>query len=46
MLLEKIPTVVAIIAAIIFGLFSIRNDPELSRNIAGNIIAGNMAEGT
>ena len=46
MLLEKIPTAVAIIAAIIFGLSSIINDPVLSKKIAGNIIAGNIAEGT
>ena len=46
MLLVKIPTVVAIIAAIIFGLSSNINDPELSKKIAGKIIAGNIAEGT
>ena len=46
MLLEKIPTAVAIIAAIILGLSSIINDPELSKKIAGNIIAGNIADGT
>jgi len=46
MLLEKIPTAVAIIAAIIFGLFSNINNPELSKKIAGKIIAGNIAEGT
>ena len=31
MLLERIPTTVAIIAAIIFGLSSIINDPVLSK---------------
>ena len=46
MLLVKIPTAVAIIAAIIFGLSSNINDPELSKKIAGKIIAGNIAEGT
>ena len=35
-----------VIAAIILGLSSIINDPELSKKIAGNIIAGNIAEGT
>ena len=45
-LLEKIPINVAINAAIIFGLSSINNDPELSIKIAGNIIAGNIADGT
>ena len=34
------------IAAKIFGLFSICNSPELSRKIAGNMIAGKIAEGT
>ena len=36
----------AIFPAIILGLSSIINDPELSKKIAGNIIAGNIAEGT
>ena len=44
--LLKIPTTIAIIAAIIFGLFSIWNSPELSKKIAGNMIAGKIAEGT
>ena len=42
----NIPTAVAIIAAIIFGLFSIWNKPVLSIKIAGNIIAGKIADGT
>ena len=46
MLLERIPMNVAINAAKIFGLSSINNDPELSKKIAGNIIAGNIADGT
>ncbi len=45
-LLEKIPINVAINAARIFGLSSINNDPELSKKIAGKIIAGNIAVGT
>ena len=44
--LLKIPTIIAMIAAKIFGLFSICNSPELSRKIAGNMIAGKIAEGT
>ena len=40
------PISVAIIAAIIFGLFSKWKSPELSRKIAGNIIAGKIADGT
>ena len=35
-----------IIAAKIFGLFSICIDPLLSRKIAGKIIAGKIADGT
>ena len=35
-----------IMAAIIFGLSSIWNDPKLSKKIAGKIIAGNIAGGT
>ena len=46
MFLVKIPTVVAINAAKIFGLSSICIDPTLSKKIAGNIIAGKIAEGT
>ncbi len=45
-LFVKIPIIVAIIAAIIFGLFSIWKDPASSKKIAGKIIAGNIAEGT
>ena len=41
-----LPIIVAIIAAIIFGLPSVRINPELSKKMAGNIIAGNIAEGT
>ena len=46
-LISKIPINVAINAAIIFGLFSnlhYYNNPELSKKIAGNIIAGNIAD--
>ena len=46
MFFEKIAIIVAIIAAKILGLSSICIDPELSKKIAGNIIAGNIAEGT
>ena len=46
MLLLKIPTQVAIIAAKILGLSVNSNEPELSRKIAGNIIAGKIDEGT
>ena len=46
MFLVKIPIPVAIIAAKIFGLSSIKIDPELSKKIAGNIIAGKIAVGT
>ena len=46
MLLERIPINVAINAAKIFGLSSIKIDPELSKKIAGKIIAGNIADGT
>ena len=42
----KTPIIVAIIAAIIFGLLSISKVPELSKKTAGNIIAGKIAEGT
>ena len=46
MLLLKIPTIVAIIAAKILGLLSNCIVPALSKKIAGNIIAGKIAEGT
>ena len=46
MLLVKIPTIIAITAAKIFGLSSNCIDPPSSRKIAGNIIAGKIAEGT
>ena len=46
MLLLKIPTNIAIIAAKILGLSSISMEPMLSKKIAGNIIAGKIAEGT
>ena len=38
--------IIAIIAAIILGLSSICIVPLLSKKIAGNIIAGNIADGT
>ncbi len=44
--LLTIPINIAIIDAIIFGLFSNWKSPELSKKIAGNIIAGKIAEGT
>ena len=44
--LLNIPTNTAIIEAKIFGLFSNCNNPELSKKIAGNIIAGKIADGT
>ena len=34
------------IAANILGLFSKSKEPELSKNIGGNIIAGKIADGT
>ena len=46
MLLLKIPTQVAIIAARILGFSVKSNEPELSKKIAGNIIAGKIADGT
>ena len=46
MFLLSTPTAVAIIAAKILGLSVNSNDPELSRKIAGNIIAGKIADGT
>ena len=46
MLLLKIPTNIAIIAAKILGLSSSCIVPKLSKKIAGNIIAGKIAEGT
>ena len=45
-LLLNMPTITAIIDAKILGLSSNRNDPVLSKKIAGNIIAGKIAEGT
>jgi|TARA_B100001093_G_scaffold429814_1_gene425225 hypothetical protein len=44
--LLKIPTPIAIIAAKILGFSSNWIDPKLSKKIAGNIIAGKIAEGT
>ena len=44
--LLKIPIIIAIAAAKIFGLSSNWNDPTLSKKIAGKIIAGNIADGT
>jgi len=44
--LLKYPTSIAITAANIFGLFSKSNEPELSKNIGGKIIAGKIAAGT
>ena len=44
--LLKIPTITAIIEAKILGLFSNCKNPELSKKIAGNIIAGKIADGT
>ena len=46
MFLVKIPTIVAINAAKILGLSPICIDPALSKKMAGNIIAGKIAEGT
>ena len=46
MLLLNIPTTMAIIAAKILGLFVSLNTPELSKKIAGNIIAAKIADGT
>ena len=40
------PTHIAIIAAKILGLSSNCNEPEPSKNIAGNIMAGKIADGT
>ena len=44
--LLNIPTMMAIIDAKIFGLSSIWIDPELFKKIAGNIMAGKIADGT
>ena len=44
--LLKVPTITAIIEAKILGLFSNCKNPELSKKIAGNIIAGKIADGT
>ena len=41
-----IPVTIAIIAAKIFGLSVSCNEPAWSKKIAGNIIAGNIADGT
>jgi len=40
------PTIIAKIAANIFGLFSITRSPVVFKKIAGKIIAGNIADGT
>jgi hypothetical protein len=40
------PTIIAIIVANIFGLFSMTRSPEVFKKIAGKIIAGNIADGT
>ena len=44
--LLKTPIHIAIIVAKILGLSSNCNEPEPSKNIAGNIIAGKIADGT
>ena len=44
--LLNIPTITAIIEANIFGLFSNKKSPVLSKKIAGKIIAGKIADGT
>ena len=44
--LLKYPTIIANIAAKIFGLFSISIDPASSKKIGGKIIAGKIAAGT
>ena len=44
--LLKTPIIIATIDAYIFGLFSKSKFPVSLKNIAGNIIAGNIAEGT
>ena len=46
MFLLNIPISTAIIEAKIFGLFSNCNNPDSSKKIAGNIIAGKIADGT
>ena len=46
MLLDKIPIIIAIIAANILGLSSIWNKPLSLIKIAGKIIEGNIADGT
>ena len=46
MFLLKVPTIIAIIEAKILGLFSNCKNPDSSKKIAGNIIAGKIAEGT
>jgi len=40
------PAIIAMIEAKILGLFSRSSKPLLSKNIAGNIIAGKTADGT
>ena len=45
-LLLNIPTITAIIEAKILGLFSKCTNPELSKKIAGKMIAGKIADGT
>ena len=40
------PIIMAIIDAKILGLFSICTNPELSKKIAGKMIAGKIADGT
>jgi hypothetical protein len=44
--LLKTPIHIAIIVAKILGLFSSCIEPKLSKKIAGNIIAGKIADGT
>ena len=44
--LLKIPIIIAIIEARILGLSSSCIDPKVSKNIAGKIIAGKIADGT
>ncbi len=46
MLLLITPIIIATIDAKILGLSSKWKDPELSKKIAGNIIAGKIADGT
>tara|TARA_B100001059_G_scaffold203937_1_gene212926 strand:- start:488 stop:775 length:288 start_codon:yes stop_codon:yes gene_type:complete len=46
MFLETIPVTIAITAAKIFGLSVNCKEPVSSKKIAGNIIAGKIADGT